>query len=269
MSGSNTGNNTISGIIGNGTTAGGVAVTKSGPGTWVLTGTNTFTGTTNISGGTLSVGAGGLGNGASTGTTQVNVNNGGTLLLSGSGSDHIRNSAGVALSGGGIINTGGLSEGTRPTNSGSNDGAAGVGALTLQSTSSGSHAIIDFTNANGSTLAASSLIGGSGAFLDIKNWTHSTLTTDDSSTTNDRLLFANNPGLSASDLANVQFFNDSGILVSNGGQIITYGNMFELVAIPEPSAWFAAALALGAIVFTQRKRVRVHASSTVKSILNF
>ena len=205
-----------------------------------------------------------MGNGASTGTTQVNVNNGGTLLLSGSGSDHIRNSAGVALSGGGIINTGGLSEGTRPTNSGSNDGAAGVGALTLQSTSSGSHAIIDFTNANGSTLAASSLIGGSGAFLDIENWTHSTLTTDDSSTTNDRLLFANNPGLSASDLANVQFFNDSGTLVSNGGQIITYGNMFELVAIPEPSAWFAAALALGAIVFTQRKRVRVYASSAVK-----
>src|SRR4029077_5255635 len=126
---------TISGVIGNGGATGGVAVTKSGAGTWGLTGTNTFTGATNINAGVLRVVAGGLGNGASTGTTQVNVNSGGTLLLSGSGSDHIRNSAAVALSGGGTINTGGLSEGTRPTNSGSSNGAAGVGALTLQSTS--------------------------------------------------------------------------------------------------------------------------------------
>jgi hypothetical protein len=125
----------------------------------------------------------------------------------------------------------------------------------LQSTSAGSHATIDFTNANGSTLAASSLVGGSGAFLDIRNWTHTTLTTDDSSTTNDRLLFASNPGLTAAQLANVQFFNDSGTLVGNGGQIIAYGNMFELVAIPEPSTWFAAGLALLFIGYTQRRKL--------------
>jgi autotransporter-associated beta strand protein len=263
LNGSNTGNNTISGVIGNGTTAGGVAVTKSGPGTWVLTGTNTFTGTTNISGGTLSVGAGGLGNGASTGTTQVNVNSGGTLLLSGSGSDHIRNSAAVALSGGGIINTGGLSEGTRPTNSGSNDGAAGVGALTLQSTSSVSRATIDFlTGANGSTLAFSSLVGGNGAFLDIKNWT-GTPFTDNSATGNDRLLFGVDPGLTAAQLANVRFFDDSGAFIG-AGEIIGYGNMFELVAVPEPGTWLAAALALSAVGFSQRKRLRAWASSAVE-----
>jgi hypothetical protein len=44
---------------------------------------------------------------------------------------------------------------------------------------------------------------------------------------------------------------------------------FDLIAVPEPSTWFAAALALGAIGFAQRKRMRACASSAVKSILNF
>jgi hypothetical protein len=185
------------------------------------------------------------------------VNSGGTLLLAQTGvasTDRINNAAGVTISGGGTVATGGLSEGTRPTNSGASNGAAGMGALTLASTSSGSPATIDFlTGANGSTLAFSSLVGGNGAFLDIKNWT-GTLFTDNSATGNDRLLLAVDPGLTAAQLANVRFFDDSGAFIGPAG-IIGYGNMFELVAIPEPSTWLAAALALGAIGFSQRKRM--------------
>ena len=55
----------------------------------------------------------------------------------------------------------------------------------------------------------------------------------------------------------------------NGYQwIVTYtggtGNDFVITAVPEPSTWVAAALALGAIGLSQRKRVRAWASSAVE-----
>lgn len=53
LNGANTGNNIVSGIIGNGTAGGKVAVTKAGTGKWVLSGGNTYTGTTTLSEGTL------------------------------------------------------------------------------------------------------------------------------------------------------------------------------------------------------------------------
>ena len=56
LSGSNTNLNTISGTIANGN-ATSVAITKSGIGTWVLSGTNTYTGATDIAAGTLKAGA--------------------------------------------------------------------------------------------------------------------------------------------------------------------------------------------------------------------
>ena len=55
LSGTNTNSNTISGIIANGT-ATSLAVTKSGAGTWVLSGANTYTGATTVSAGTLQAG---------------------------------------------------------------------------------------------------------------------------------------------------------------------------------------------------------------------
>ena len=41
-------------------------------------------------------------------------------------------------------------------------------------------------------------------------------------------------------------------------------NVTTLAAVPEPSTWLAAALALGVIGFSQRKRVRACASFAVK-----
>ena len=270
LAGSN--NGLISGVIsGNGTGNGSnalpvLAVTKSGTGTWTLSGANTYSGATTINAGTLKLDNNNTTTARLANTSGIAVNSGGTLLLAQTGvasTNRINDAAGVTISGGGTFATGGLSEGTRPTNSGATNGAAGMGALTLQSTSSVSRAMIDFlTGANGSTLAFSSLVGGNGAFLDIKNWT-GTPFTDDSATGNDRLLFGIDPGLTAAQLANVRFFDDSGAFIG-AGEIIGYGNMFELVAVPEPSTWLAAALALGAIGFSQRKRLRACASSAVE-----
>jgi autotransporter-associated beta strand protein len=54
LTGSNTGTNTLAQVI-NDSTGGATTLVKSGTGQWVLTGANTFSGTTTISGGTLTV----------------------------------------------------------------------------------------------------------------------------------------------------------------------------------------------------------------------
>jgi len=54
LGGTNSNANTVSGNISNGTSTS-LAITKTGIGSWVLSGTNSFTGTTTLSGGTLSV----------------------------------------------------------------------------------------------------------------------------------------------------------------------------------------------------------------------
>ena len=155
-----------------------------------LSGANSYTGVTTINAGTLKLDNNNTTTPRLVNTSGITVNSGGTLLLAQTAAvstDRINNAAGVTISGGGTFATGGLSEGTRPTNSSATNGAAGMGALTLQTTSSVSRATIDFlTGANGSTLAFSSLVGGNGAFLDIKNWT-GTPFIDNSATGNDRL----------------------------------------------------------------------------------
>ena len=78
LSGSNTGANTISGSISNG--SGIVAITKSGPGTWVLSGSNSYSGGTSITGTLVAANPSALG---AVGAT-VNVGSGttsGTLVL--------------------------------------------------------------------------------------------------------------------------------------------------------------------------------------------
>ncbi len=253
---SGTGTLTIgSTIIDNGANA--VSLTKSGPGTLILNGANTYSGTTYINQGTLTLDNNSTTTSRLANTSSIIINSTGTLLLAGTSTstDRINNSAGVTINGGGTFNTGALSEGTRPSSSGATDGVAGLGALTLQNTSVTTHATINFTTGNSSSLVFSSLSGAAGAFVDVLNW-NGLARTDDGSTTNDRLLFATDPGLSQDQLANWQFFDNTGAAFATGAMEIKYGNMFEIVPIPEPSTWFAAGLAFGAVGYMQRRRLR-------------
>lgn len=160
------------------------------------------------------------------------VNAGGTLLLGASN----QISTGTPLSlGGETFATGGFSQGTA--------NSVGMGALTL--TGADSH--IDFgTNAVGLLSIAS--FDPSGELLLIDNWTGTSNTVGNAST--DRLIF--DTGQSAS-LGSFSFSGSSGAAEFNLGG--GFYEITELGPVPEPSTWFAAALAFLALVYHSRRQL--------------
>jgi autotransporter-associated beta strand protein len=79
LAGVNTGTNTVSGAITNGS-ATTFNLTKTGTGTWFLSGANTYNGSTTISGGTLQVNAGAGGSLSSSSTLRFDSGNGAFIL---------------------------------------------------------------------------------------------------------------------------------------------------------------------------------------------
>jgi hypothetical protein len=240
----NGGSNTNVGDVVNGPGTG--SIQKNGTGTLTFGGTaDNLSVTATVNNGTLVL------NKASSGSVHavgsgLTVNANGVAQLSGTGGDQIFTSSFVTINNGGTFKTAGLSEGSRTASS-----TPGVGALTLQG-----GATIDFaTGANGSTLsAASGVVTGAGT-ISILNWT-GTLYADNGSATNDRLLYETDPGFSAGQLAQFQFYDDTGTAIGAGAMEIAFNGWTEIVPVPEPSTWISGFLSLGGlIVFTAKRRV--------------
>ena len=218
---------------------------KTGAGTLELTGNNTYAGNTLVHQGILQVGASGgtdAANGQLANTGKIVVNAGGTLLLGGTTAsvDRLNNNAAVILAGG-TFNTGGLSEGAA--------GTPGVGALTLSGNS-----IIDFATNIGTNsilaFARSSAQAWSGT-LSIYNWSGNTL----GNGIDQFYIGTDTIGLTPGQLSQIAFYSDSGVTFLGTAGWALDGDG-ELVPVPEPSTWFAAALAFSMVVYSQRHRIR-------------
>jgi autotransporter-associated beta strand protein len=207
-------------------------------GTVTFSGTNTYAGSTLIQHGTLSAAA----TNALGGTSGITVNTGGTLLLSGAGTDRINDSATVTLAGGTIAFGGDVTEGSSP----------GTGALTLSANS-----IIDFgdgndvINFNASHLASWSV----GTTLSIYNWGGLT-----AGGGNDQLRFgSDNTALNSAQLDQISFYSGAGTGFLGTGAFV--GSLGEVVPVPEPSAVLVALGMFGLAGWRESRRSRARIRS--------
>lgn len=193
----------------------------SGMGTTVLSGTasNTYTGTTTVDGGTVTLSKS-TGARAITGSS-VTINSGGTLLLG--NSDQIGDTTNMTLAGGNFSTGTGFSE--------------TLGALTLTADSS----ITLGASIHNLQFGASNLVGWSpGATLTIYGWSASA----------GQILFGNsNASLTASQLAQISFDGYTGVQLLSNGELIP-------MAVPETRAILAAILLVGVVLWRERKTLQ-------------
>jgi autotransporter-associated beta strand protein len=243
-----TGDTTISGVIANNNAGNSVAASlvKSGTGTLTLSSAtgNTYTGTTSIASGTLRVTNT---SGSATGSGAVNFTNGaGTsaILASGAGTTGIITGLVTTANTSSTISPGGAGTVGALTLSGGLNAASGalfvydLGAATTPGTTS------DFLNISGGTFTGSGTAGNLQFFFN-------GLAGVQTNTPYDLIHFANSAGLDVSDfsIADPWAFNGTFSIVGND-VFVTF------TAVPEPSTWIGGALALAAIGFTQRRRLR-------------
>jgi autotransporter-associated beta strand protein len=223
---------TFSGVIAgtNGGTQGDIALQKNGAGTLILTGQNTFSGTTTVSNGTL-IAAAVSGNSLGS-TSNITVNSGGTLLLG--SKDQINNTGTVTLNGG-TLAKGDFSEGA----------ANSVGIDTLALTASGSH--LDFGIGTVGVLTFDLFISG-GNTLTIDNWTGVAGLEGNAST--DRLIFASDQTLNLSSFIFTGYGPGAMGLELGGG-------FYEVVpVVPEPGTYISGILICALVFFRHQKQLR-------------
>ncbi|MBS0633240.1 MAG: autotransporter-associated beta strand repeat-containing protein [Verrucomicrobia bacterium] len=149
LTGSNTGNNTLSGVIVNNSGTNLTSLIKSGNGTWVLGGNSTYTGTTQIQGGTLIVSNlanGGTNSnlGAATGTNGTikigSTTTGATLQYTGSGGTTNRAIDLAGTTGGATLDASGSGNITF-SNTALTASGAGIKTLTLTGNNTGNNTL--------------------------------------------------------------------------------------------------------------------------------
>jgi autotransporter-associated beta strand protein/T5SS/PEP-CTERM-associated repeat protein len=199
--------------------------TKVGLGTQILTGANTYTGTTTISAGTLEVSGTA---GALTATTAVNIN-GGTLLLSGSEANRINDDATISLGAGSTLQLSGAVTET-------------LGALTLAGEAG--VWVIDFGATSG-LLTFDSLTGSSSQGLEIWNWTDGT----------DQFIITNGFGGSLTT-SNISFYSGQGSAPGSsflGTAQFSSGSTGELVPVPEASTLLGVLGLMAPLAWRERR----------------
>jgi fibronectin-binding autotransporter adhesin len=271
---------------------------KNGAGTAILTGSNSYSGTTTISSGILQIGNGGtsgtLGSGGVTDNAALAFNRSDdglsvSNLISGTGSVTQAGSGTTTLTanntytGATNVNAGKLlingnqssaSGAVTVTNSGSVLG--GTGTIGSAVTVNSGAAILGGTgtSASGTLSVSASLTLNSGSIVELAlgpSFTHSTLSR--TGTGPRTWTFQSNQQFTFIDLGATSGTYDniitglsgslttSGWTITNPGWVGTFtfdsGNVdLNLTAVPEPSTWAAASLALIALLIHQRRRIK-------------
>jgi MYXO-CTERM domain-containing protein len=126
-------------------------------------------------------------------------------------------------------------------------GAAVIGAVTLTSSSS-----VDLGSETSTFALTDSSMQTWVGTLSIYNWSGTAATGNGT----DQLYFGTGPtGLKAKQLTEIAFYSNSRTTFL-GVAGFASGMNGEIVPVAEPGTWFAAALALCGLGFTQRRRVR-------------
>ncbi|MEO8204682.1 MAG: hypothetical protein ABI615_00780 [Chthoniobacterales bacterium] len=222
------GNTVLSGTI-----SSGGGFTKSGSGTTTLSGTanNNFSNVT-VSGGTLNLdktdGKNAIGG---TGTTTVNVNSAGTLVLG--GNNQIANTVNMILNGG-TFSTG-ATTGYNET----------LGTLTLNDCST-----IDLgTGSHNLVFANSSSLDWDGT-LTITGWV-GTAASIQGGTQGSIFFGSNSSGLSSNQLCNIDFTG-----FGHGAMLLSTGELVPLSAVPEAKVVMGVLLLVGFVGWRERNRIR-------------
>ncbi len=251
------GSATFSGILRDGDgvgTDGTLALVKTGAGTQVLTGANTYTGSTTISGGELQIGDAGSGQ---SGTGAVTVQSGGTLT----GSGLVQGSSFTAQSGATVHAGDGTAQGdygtltfTPVTGSGIIDFQSGSN-IVLGISSPSTHDLLAFNGASGSTLTFSgnltvaadigytAQIGDTFNLLDWSSLVTANFTGFAVGSNRDGS-GDNSAQFNLPDISSTGFWWDVSQFTTNG----------NIIVVPEPSRAFLLLCGLVMLVGTRRRR---------------
>jgi fibronectin-binding autotransporter adhesin len=237
LTGSNTGNNTFSPVIGDSNLP--TSLNKTGPGTWVLTAINTYTGPTKVTGGTLIV------TGALSGSIGTSVTNA-TLAGTGSIANAVTIGNGLGSTGSAIIS---------PGTSGAT-GTLTTGPLALNS--DGEYAFSLNSTGGGAGSGADELIAASLSLNSNAHFTFADIATSPAALT---------PGTAFVAIQTTGAIIGTFANLPNGYEFISGPNAYQaayttdeltltVVAVPEPGTWAMILSSLGFLTTYQRMRRR-------------